>query len=67
MLKNVKSFARLAIFIAILFFVTGTSCEKDSDCGTYNGHQLHRGTQGGCYYHNSSGNKVYVDRSYCDC
>lgn len=25
----------------------------------------HTGPRGGCYYYNSSGNKQYVDRSYC--
>ena len=33
----------------------------------YNGHILHKGSQGGCYYINSSGNKQYVDRSLCNC
>ena len=32
---------------------------------TYNGHSLHVGEEGGCYYINSSGNKSYVDRLYC--
>lgn len=36
-------------------------------CGTYSGHTLHIGEQGGCYYINSNGNKTYVDRSYCNC
>jgi len=62
-----RSFARTVIILTILFFVTGVSCEKETDCGTYNGHQLYKGSQGGCYYINSSGNKTYVDRSYCDC
>lgn len=39
----------------------------DPKCGTYNGKQLYRGPQGGCYYINSNGNKTYVDRSYCNC
>jgi hypothetical protein len=30
------------------------------------GHQYHQGARGGCYYYNSSGNKVYVDRSLCN-
>ena len=35
---------------------------------TYNGHTLHVGEEGGCYYYNSSGNKTYVDRENCaDC
>lgn len=36
-------------------------------CGYYNGHVLHRGEQGGCYYYASSGTKTYVDRSNCKC
>lgn len=28
--------------------------------------QYYRGSRGGCYYYNSSGNKQYVDRSYCN-
>jgi len=33
----------------------------------YNGHTLYKGAEGGCYYYNSSGNKQYVERSYCNC
>ncbi len=36
-------------------------------CGTYNGKTLYKGTDGGCYYYNSNGNKTYVDRSKCHC
>jgi hypothetical protein len=36
-------------------------------CGSYNGHPLWTGPQGGCYYYNSNGNKSYVDRSNCNC
>lgn len=43
------------------------SGSSGSGCGTYNGHTLHLGPQGGCYYINSSGNKTYVDRSECQC
>lgn len=39
----------------------------DIKCGMYNGKQLYRGPQGGCYYINSNGNKTYVDRGYCKC
>lgn len=38
-----------------------------SGCGTYKGHILHIGEKGGCYYYNSSGNKTYVERTYCNC
>lgn len=48
------------------------ACGKGSDvsnsyCGSYNGHSLYKGKQGGCYYKNSSGNKTYVDKKYCAC
>lgn len=29
-------------------------------------HRYITGPEGGCYYNNDSGNKVYVDRSYCN-
>lgn len=28
-------------------------------------HHYITGPQGGCYYNNDEGNKVYVDRSFC--
>jgi len=37
---------------------------SSSGCGS--GKTLYKGTQGGCYYINSNGNKVYVDRSCCN-
>lgn len=55
-----------AISTALIVAVTTLqSCETEP-C-TYNGKELHEGSQGGCYYINSNGNKTYVDRSYCDC
>lgn len=56
----------------VLCTVMALSCSSDADSSGgvpcyYNGHLLHRGPQGGCYYYNSSGDKVYVDRSYCNC
>lgn len=32
----------------------------------YKGKKLYRGKRGGCFYF-SGGEKVYVDRSYCNC
>lgn len=53
--------------IMLLFF----SCSKDSDtgsgCGYHNGKPLSLGPQGGCYYTNDNGNKIYVARSECKC
>lgn len=64
-----KRFLFKFLFLAIILFSTSLSCEtsNETDCGTYNGHQLYKGSQGGCYYYNSNDNKTYVDRSYCNC
>lgn len=51
----------------VLFASTLFACKKSSDCGSYNGHTLHKGPNGGCYYNNSNGNKTYVDASHCTC
>jgi hypothetical protein len=51
----------------ILFFVISlsfNSCTRSESC-SYNGHTLHVGEKGGCYYLSSGGNKEYVDKSYC--
>lgn len=45
--------------------VSGTG--SSGGCGTHNGHSLNKGSDGGCYYINSNGNKTYVDRSECHC
>ncbi len=55
---------RVLLLCAALLTLT-PACKK-TDC-TYNGHTLHRGPQGGCYYINSSGDKEYVDRANCNC
>jgi len=59
---------RLLLILIVALF----ACSKDSDspssgCGSHNGHALHKGPDGGCYYINSNGNKTYVDRSECNC
>lgn len=41
--------------------------KPDEPCH-YNGHQLHVGPRGGCYYFYDGKKKEYVDHSYCrDC
>ena len=65
----------LLTFLLASFVIIGCSSGSDDDtsfntvtnCGDYNGHTLHKGPKGGCYYINSSGNKEYVERSLCDC
>ena len=39
--------------------------KPDEPCH-YNGHQLHIGKKGGCYYLYDGKKKEYVDRTYCD-
>ncbi|MCF3110242.1 hypothetical protein LL912_15770 [Niabella sp. CC-SYL272] len=46
---------------------TNAAEANDSRCGSYNGHLLYRGKNGGCYYINSKGNKTYVDSYHCSC
>lgn len=46
---------------------TSTSTSTSTSCGTYNGHTLYKGPQGGCYYIKSNGEKEYVNRSRCRC
>lgn len=41
------------------------SASSSKSC-TYNGNSLNVGKRGGCYYYSGSGNKVYVDRAYCN-
>ncbi|CEJ68689.1 hypothetical protein BN1195_00978 [Chryseobacterium oranimense G311] len=61
------------IILLLIIGLTVFSCEGSgnsdgsggSEYCSYNGHTLHTGEKGGCYYINSSGDKVYVDKSYC--
>ena len=64
----------IALVATSLFSATFFACEDGTTsttgsggCGTYNGHNLYEGPQGGCYYYNSNGNKTYVDRDLCNC
>jgi len=57
---------------ALMFFATNACSSNDvspngGGCGTHNGKSLHKGSQGGCYYINSNGNKTYVSKSECNC
>jgi len=59
----------ILLFVISLSF---NSCARNEDSDgntngrcTYNGHTLHVGEKGGCYYLSSGGNKEYVDKSYC--
>lgn len=74
-----KTLLKLKVLILLIMTVTVMSCDNtgiedstqentsSNGCGFYNGHTLHEGPQGGCYYINSNGNKTYVERKYCSC
>jgi hypothetical protein len=70
-----KKFLLLFVLTAAIFAcsdddsedTTFTYSSTTTDCGSHNGKPLHRGSEGGCYYYNSNGNKTYVDRSECKC
>lgn len=51
----------LLVLISLFVF----SCDSDDQTCYYNDRELYQGSQGGCYYWNSNGNKTYVDRSCC--
>jgi hypothetical protein len=43
---------------------------KDRKCGKYENRQLYQGEKGGCFYKTKKGGKmqkVYVDKSKCNC
>lgn len=54
--------------ILLIGMLTILGCTKtNSSCGTHNGKQLYLGSEGGCYYLSSGGNKEYVSRAECVC
>lgn len=55
--------------VLCLTFLFTVSCSSDNltESCKYNGHILHKGIEGGCYYINSSGDKEYVDKVNCNC
>ncbi|MGG8497727.1 hypothetical protein ACQY1Q_15055 [Tenacibaculum sp. TC6] len=62
------------ILLAITLGLFYNSCSPEEDnlaeewvCGTHNGKTLYTGPKGGCYYYNDNRNKVYVERSKCNC
>ena len=58
-------------FIFFVFSVMSCSKENSSSCGFYTNSNTnasqptYKGSNGGCYYINSNGNKTYVDDKYC--
>ena len=75
-MRKIKILLITVIICGSVTFSNGCSSSDDShtsdtgtnvSCGTYNGHTLYKGPNGGCYYYNSSQKKVYVDASHCQC
>lgn len=61
------SFLLLCLSATIACDSSDDNVSSEIECGTHNGNTLYLGPQGGCYYYNSNDNKIYVDRSECDC
>ena len=63
----------VVIWVLLISFFLAFSCygQNDIPCGFYEVSEelkkLNIGSRGGCYYYTPSGNKSYVDRSYCNC
>ncbi|MFB9119802.1 hypothetical protein ACFFUE_01205 [Bergeyella porcorum] len=66
---------KIAILLVLLMSIGSSAATyvdfnekiEQSETGCkYKGKKLYRGKKGGCYYI-SKGEKVYVDRSYCNC
>ncbi len=71
MIKFIK--AALIISAIATSTIGGISCAHKPtepgtsvDCGTLDGNQLHKDSEG-CYYLNSNGGKEYVSSSNCNC
>ena len=64
-------FLIVLVLLAVAFiFVKCAKVNKDQPCGPYNNtnQQLYKDDSEKCYYiDNSTGEKVYVDRSFCNC
>jgi hypothetical protein len=59
----------ILIILLVGLYVRCTKINKDQPCGTYGSNeQLFKDSNNKCYYiDNSSGNKVYIDKSLCSC
>lgn len=56
---------KIFALLGLALILSMSSCSDDdtnsNGCpSSYNGHTVYTGPQGGCYYINSSGNKVYI-------
>lgn len=47
------------IILLLACVIVSVSCDGNSGC-SYNGHTLHVGDKGGCYYTNSSGKCMLI-------
>jgi len=64
---KMKKIKILSLLIALIGLLSCSETENITTCGTHNGEVLKLGPEGGCYYINNNENKVYVDRSECNC
>jgi len=66
-LKILNQILFTAITILLVSCATTEEISGSQPCGTYNGHQLYKRSNGDCYYDNLERITTYVDESYCNC
>lgn len=55
-----------SIVFLIVFALTALVAHKP--CGKYNGHNIYKGKNGGCYYLKGKNHqKVYIAKRHCKC
>ncbi|MCC6721964.1 MAG: hypothetical protein IT243_07155 [Bacteroidia bacterium] len=55
-----------SILFAIIFSLMAFGVHKP--CGKYNGRNIYKGKNGGCYYLKGKNHqKIYIDKKYCKC
>lgn len=60
----------LVLIIALSINIGAFADKKETKCGKYENRQLYKGEKGGCYYKtrkNGKQEKVYIDKSKCNC
>ena len=66
-----KKFIVIWVLFISFFLAFSSYGQNNIPCGFYEVSEelikLNIGSRGGCYYYTPSGNKLYVDRSYCNC
>ncbi len=60
----------IVLSLALIFSTSLFAGDKDTKCGKLENRQLYKGEKGGCFYKtkkNGKMEKVYVDKSKCNC